>query len=160
METTRPNKINDHGDFIKICLYNKNHRVIGRTIIDKDDYEKVRPYRVHLSGNGYAQVVINGKSTLLHHLILGRKDGFETDHRNQNTLDNRKQNLRFVTHQENLMNKKVKGFSWNGQIKKWDVRIMKNRKQIFIGYFKKMKDAKAARAEAVEKYFGQFAYTN
>jgi HNH endonuclease len=45
---------------------------------------------------------------LLHHFIVGKKDGLEVDHRDGNGLNDRKSNLRHVTHIKNILNRKYK----------------------------------------------------
>lgn len=52
----------------------------------------------------YAQAKINGRHTFLHRLIAGTQDGLVTDHINHDTLDNRKENLRECTWEENRSN--------------------------------------------------------
>lgn len=60
-----------------------------------------------------ANIIENGlhTTTEFHRYIMGKKEGFEIDHINHNGLDNRKRNLRFVTHKENQNNfpEKTKG---------------------------------------------------
>jgi len=53
----------------------------------------------------YAYAKINGKKTALHRVVMGALPGDEIDHKNGNGLDCRKENLRRVTHQENMMNR-------------------------------------------------------
>jgi len=54
-----------------------------------------------------------GRLVRMHRQLLGlrRGDGSEADHRNRNRLDNRRCNLRVVTHAENCQNMPPKGRS-------------------------------------------------
>ncbi len=54
-------------------------------------------------GAGYARS--SSAREYLHHRLLGNPPhGFEVDHRNRNKLDNRRENLRFVSHGHNMAN--------------------------------------------------------
>jgi len=100
-----PNKIVDCGDYYEICIYNIKQKEIARAKIDKDDLDKAKQYKWHLNDQGY--IIHRYKRTIrLHKLILGKKEGYEIDHINHDTLDNRKQNLRFATRSENNKNRK------------------------------------------------------
>lgn len=71
-------------------------------LVDVDDYLHVIHGRsLSLASHGYVQVCPpgDGKSVLLHRLLLGLKvrDGRIGDHVNGNPLDNRRANLRIVT---------------------------------------------------------------
>jgi len=148
------NEIIDCGDYCEICLYKKNIE-IARTKIDKEDLEKIKDYKWHLDNCGYIQ---NSKNILLHQLILGKKKGFEIDHRNTNKLDNRKQNLRYATRSQNSMNKESKGYFFDENRNKWKPTICVNFKDIYLGYFNTEQQAQFARKKAEQKYFGKFAY--
>lgn len=75
------------------------------------------------------------------------------DHINGIKTDNRICNLRSVTHQKNMWNKKkVKGYYWNKQKNKWMARIQVNGKNIILGLFEKEDDAKSSYLKAKEKY--------
>lgn len=56
----------------------------------------------YLSAQGYAITRMYGSLYLMHLLVMGTPPlGKVTDHINRNKLDNRKENLRFVSHKEN-----------------------------------------------------------
>lgn len=90
------------------CVGDSIHIIVGEkeVIIDKEDLEKVYPARVYIDDHGYAKCRHRDK---LHLLIFGHRNGYVIDHINQNKLDNRKSNLRFVSVSENNMNRK----SWS-----------------------------------------------
>jgi hypothetical protein len=72
------------------------------------------------------------------------------DHINRITTDNRIENLRLVTIQENSFNTKAKGIcEIDG---KYISRIMVNNKSIYLGYFDTEEEAHQAYLEAKEKY--------
>lgn len=83
------------------------------TIIDDEDFERVNKYKWHLllrntRRTSYAtrssEVGGTKKTVYLHRFILNASNGLQVDHINGNGLDNRKSNLRLVTHSENLRN--------------------------------------------------------
>lgn len=152
------NEIIDCGDYCEICLYNSKKREVARTKIDKDDLEKIKKHKWCLNINGYVATRNSKKHFYLHQLILGKKDGFEIDHKNNNPLDNREQNLRHATRSQNKMNQKnVKGYTWDKENNKWIAQIHFNKKYYNLGRFKNKQDAILARLQAEQKYFGEFA---
>jgi len=165
LERTRceKNEVIDCGNYYEICLYNIKNIEIARTKIDKEDLRKVKKYKWYLNKKGgkgcYVRAKVNKRSSSLHQLILGKKIGMDIDHINHIKIDNRKQNLRYVTKSQNQMNQKnVKGYSWYESQKEWRARIQVNHKIIHLGCFKKEEDAINARKKAEQKYFKEFAY--
>lgn len=80
----------------------------------------------------------------LHRLILGltKKTAFEIDHKNRNGHDNRKENLRFASRNENSYNKKRKGSKYKGvsvrsnhKTKKFGAFIRYGKNSNNLGYF-------------------------
>lgn len=136
------------------------------TIIDNEDYERVMQHKwcVKISLNTQYAVWhhrINGRKVTvrLHRFILGDIPKMkEIDHINGDGLDNRKNNLRVVTHQQNAFNmgKNVKGVYWDRTRNKWRAYIGINGKDILLGRFYNLQDAIEAREKAACKYFGEF----
>ena len=141
-------------DTAYLDLYNKKENIISYAIIDKEDIEKCLISKLCLSGNGYVITGGRGKTYLLQHIILGKKEGFEVDHINGNPLDNRKSNLRHVTRSENNINRKnTKGY-WRTASNKWQAYIGKNHKKYRLGTFDTEQEAKQARKKAELLHFG------
>lgn len=106
----------------------------------------------------------NGKDILrrLHREIAGAPDGMFVDHKNGNTLDNRKSNLRICTPAQNSRNKVAsatseapyKGIKKRNQ--KWEARIWVDGRAMYLGVHETPEKAAAVYAEAARKYFGEF----
>ena len=78
-------------------------------IVDDEDYTWLMQWKWH-SSYGYAmrrERTWSGKQKgiFMHRVVNKTPLGLETDHINRNKLDNRKENLQSVTHQENTCNK-------------------------------------------------------
>jgi hypothetical protein len=92
----------------KRCFYEVSNLGQVRSIYKKTKIEKI--LKGSLSGNGYLQVKIVRKRILIHHLVayafLGpRREGCEIDHFDRNKLNNKADNLRYVTRSENIKNR-------------------------------------------------------
>lgn len=158
-----PNEIIIHDDYAEILLYDTHGIETNRTIIDIDDINNIVQYKWHHRNNGYCGANPN---ILLHRIIMNVKNGEYVDHINGNKLDNRKQNLRICTNQENNFNKGlyshntsgVTGVSWDKSRNKWEVSIKINQKKINLGRFENFNDAVNKRKDAEIIYFGEFTY--
>lgn len=136
--------------------------------IDIEDFWKVKDYCWCKNKDGYLRGWINKKRMLLHRLIMNCPDNMVVDHINHDITDNRKNNLRILTHQQNMMNMKIhknntsgaSGVKWNKLIGKWTADITINNERIYLGYFENFDDAIKARKEAEQKYFGEYSYDN
>src|SRR3990167_8666093 len=138
----------------KIQLSGKNSHLF--TLVDDEDYEEVRKSCWYLT-KGYAvrgYFKNNKYGKRLQRVILKNPIGL-VDHKNHNKLDNRKQNLRIVTNQQNVwyqrknrvLTSRFKGVSFN-------------KKDIYLGRFEDEKRAALAYNVAAQKYFGEYAYLN
>ena len=75
-------------------------------VIDADMVEKIRTVKFYLGskGNGSQYYVIDCKGRTLHDYLFEHRPGYEIDHINLDTFDNRRCNIRYCTHQQNQMN--------------------------------------------------------
>lgn len=148
-----------------------------KAMIDKNDIDKVGKYKGTWFGrwdnrNIYVSVwdYVDGKRTLvnIHRAIMEKHTELPfIDHKNGDTLDNRKCNLRFCNSRENSQNRKArkgsskyKGVSWYKRKNKWEASIYVNDKTIHLGMYKGEEDAALAYNKAASFYFGEFARLN
>ena len=105
--------------------------------------------------------------TYMHRLIMGAELGESVDHISGDGLDNRRGNMRLVSHAENLRNQRVrvnntsglKGVSWNKRAGKWVANIRVDGKSQYLGLFICPVEAHAAYCEASERLHGEFGRT-
>jgi HNH endonuclease len=116
------------------------------------------PSKIYIGSHGYAVVWVDGKKQLLHRYLTGAKKGQRVDHKNENKLDNRRENLRIANASQNSANSsKRKGFHFDKQMKKFRSQIMVNGKNIFIGLFDTKEEARKAYEQEHAKQFGEFS---
>lgn len=139
-------------------------------LIDKEDYERCKTisWRTHKIKNsnriycqGYSKEL---KFISLHAFLMNFPEGV-VDHENRNTFDNRKQNLRVVTSQNNSINSSLSKNNTSGFIGVWEQKgskltpyvaeLMLNRKKIYREYFQTKEEAILGRLKAELKYFGK-----
>lgn len=162
----RPKKMNKYeikDNLVEVKLSNSD----AIMICDVDDWENLKQYTWGLSNSGYAYSKVDIKSkeiNLLFHTMVKplQDDGKVIDHINENKLDNRKENLRYVTPHANSVNKSkpnknnqsgYRGVCFSKTMNKWQARITINSKGIVLGYFDTKEEAYKVRKEAEEIYF-------
>ena len=142
------------------------------TIVDESDYEWLNQWKWNAhnrNGKLYAARGTTGNKTVsMHREIMKTPKGMETDHRNGDSLDNRRENLRISTRMQNNQNASIRKDSKSGYrgvhffkpYNKWAVYIQANRKSKFLGYFTDPKEAAIAYNDKAKQYFGEFARLN
>ena len=106
----------------------------------------------------YRVVTINGKMHLMHRVIYIMHNGhipqrLQIDHIDRNKLNNRIENLRLVTHQENGFNRDdQKGYYFVKSRNNYRARIVVDGKTISLGSFKTEQEAREAYLKAKAEY--------
>lgn len=161
-------------------------------LVDEADFKRLRAraWRWEATGKsaGYAASGDRHTKTLLHHAVLGVQSSEHVDHRDNNGLDCRRENLRLASRQDNSANRgkfigrtgrkftsRYKGvidrskhytktFARNITKKSsdypWTARIRVDRKLIHIGRFATEQEAARAYDAAAIQHFGEFARPN
>lgn len=121
-----------------------------------------------LKPNAYVLIKINRKIYGAHRLIFLMHYGYlpiNVDHIDCNPSNNKIENLREATRNQNNYNVKkrkdntsgIKNVVWKKSNKKWVVQIMVNNKNKHIGCFDNLEFAELVAIEARNKYHGNFA---
>ena len=142
-------------------------------LVDERDAEQVLAFQwssVPVGRTTYAQRSVrhaDGYWTTqkLHQFITGWA---ATDHRNGNGLDNRRSNLRQVTHGQNLCNQRLrsdntsgyKGVTWVRSRSLWMAQIQHHGKNHNLGRFHDLEEAARAYDAAARAMHGEFAALN
>lgn len=133
------------------------------TLIDAEDYPKIVG-SLWCEDSGYAT---NRKVGFIHCVIADTPPGFQTDHINRDTLDNRKQNLRVCTQEQNQWNSRkmagcrtpYKGVSivTNG---KYQASISVGGRLVYLGVFITAEEAAIAYDTVAKQVRGEYARVN
>lgn len=135
-----------------------------KILLDKIDLPLIKNgFCIHYKKGGNKYVGIGHRGTL-HQKIMGKREGFEIDHINGNGLDNRRSNLRFCTHSQNIANSKlrsdnksgVSGVSWCKRRNLWRATTTICG-QVFEKGFLSFNEALEFRKQMSTKLFGEFS---
>lgn len=141
-------------------------------LVDDQDYEFLMQWNWHAGKGGkYAARKPASVNMYMHKSIAGRM-GFPpvllVDHRDGNTMNNQRENLRPSTNQQNLMNRgpqvnntsKFKGVTFDSARGKWKAQLKKDQRMIFQARFDSKIEAAKAYNKAAQEHFGEFAWLN
>lgn len=153
---------------LEIFTYDRN---AGKVFWKKPTGNRVKPGRAagnkcRFHGNEYIQVRVQRTNFLMHRLIwfleYGEFPKGQIDHIDGNGLNNKIENLRDVTVQEQAKNLSrrmtnssgITGVTWNKNLRAWVAQISVNNQAIYIGHFKddSFEQAVKARKDAEIKF--------
>jgi hypothetical protein len=137
--------------------------------VDDHLYDFLSQWKWHFDGK-YARrhtPKVNGKqgNELMHRVIAQADPGVFIDHKNGDTLDNQRENLRISNHSTNAMNmRKHRGVSqYKGVCKEgeyWRVQIWKDNKRVFTALAKSERWAAMIYDLNAAALFGEYARFN
>ena len=153
-------------------------------VVDDHDYPMVAAHRwcVQVSRYGgrewpYAVATIAGDQVRMHRLLSAAENGQTVDHRNGNTLDNRRENLRAASKLQQMWNRRpnksmdgrprrsqFKGVEYGGfsehTRRPWRARITVGGRKVSLGRFETEWEAAREYNSAAREHFGEFAALN
>lgn len=145
-------------EYCELWITNKISKRQTTTLISNEDVEKVKLgqwvacYDKTINGY-YIRGRVGKQQIQLHRYITNCPKYLQVDHINRNTLDNRRENLRTCTNQENSTNRKngilqkdMAGIYYNKRLKKYCLFIYGRH----IGVYKTVEEAKQAKKDFLE----------
>ena len=144
-------------------------------LVDDEDFERLNIYKWYVSQGSKTKYSYAKNSAVgsMARFIMNCPSNKLVDHKNHNTLDNQRHNLRICGKRENKQNAKLhnnsssqyKGICWNKRQNAWTARIKLSNIfgesfSKFLGYFEDEIEAAKAYDRAAKEEFSDFALLN
>lgn len=155
-------------DAVRIPLRDREGAVRAYAVVDAADAEAVNRWRWHLARVGYAARSEHNRGdrrmVYMHRELMGltSDNSLEVDHIDRDRLNNRRSNLRILTHAQQLQNQspqtnprtsRYRGVDWHSQHRAWRARIHIAGKSRHLGLFAdEAEAAEAARAARLKEF--------
>lgn len=135
--------------------------------IDDEDFERVTLHKWYITGKGKGIIIswIKGRTVCLTYFLTSL---LNIDHKDRNPFNNKKNNFRAATTQQNNCNREkyknntsgFKGVTWSKRNCKWKAQIKFKNKLLFLGYFTDKILAAIAYDDAAIELQGEFSCLN
>ena len=133
----------------------------GEVIVDEDLWYDLSKYSWCINTSGYAMGKVGAKLVLMHRWIMQAGKDDMIDHANNDSRDNRRDNLRPTDYSGNAQNRtkaagtssQYIGVTFNNKSKKWNSNIMKDGKRHDLGMFATENDAAIGYNEMATKLY-------
>ena len=137
-------------------------------LVDEFEAKIVGSRNWHLDSHGYPQARMGARMVLAHHVVMWKPKGKQIDHINHDRLDNRKSNLRVVSHSQNRMNvgkyknnsTGFRGVYLHRGSGKYVASIQADNVRRHLGRFDTTEEAVVAYEDAKKKYHGEYSFHN
>lgn len=143
------------------------------TLVSDIDYSYLNQFKWYAAKMGrgfYAVREVKGKRVSMHRAIAERMgldiEGKDVDHKDTNSLNNQRENLRPATDAEQSRNTKPQANNKSGYkgvyrvFNRWRATIKSNNATMELGSYATPEEAAHAYDRAARYCFGEFAYTN
>lgn len=141
-----PNEIRILENYAEIDTYDPYGNVVETYIVDKDEVVKLEKYKwrtVYKKDKPYLFTGNQYKEKIYFHRLIMNNPELQVDHINGNTLDNRKENLRIVSIQDNMKNLKkkkdntsgIRGVSYSNKTHKYKVDFTYEKRRMYFKEF-------------------------
>lgn len=162
---------------IKFSFSEDGHTAYGELpngtvfMIDADMVINIKSVNFYLGARqkGCGQkYIIDSNGRYLHDYLFEHRNGYEIDHINLDTFDNRRCNIRYCTHQQNQINQPLQknntsgvcGVSYYSPRNKFRARIKIGQHDIHLGYYCTFLEAVQARNVGMKCMFGEYGRYN
>jgi hypothetical protein len=162
-ESMRRNRVGSLKGFFMPELIIKNYTIL----YDECDKELIKSRKWHVSLGWNNTPYVSSSAGIMSRLITDCPKGLLVDHKNHNTLDNRRENLRICTRAQNMWNRKktcgvskYKGVCRRVGKKPWVAQVNLDNKKVYFAIFDTEREAAIAYNEKAKEFFGEFACLN
>jgi len=137
--------------------------------VDGDVYFWAKNFCWFVTANGYVATRTGARTITLHRILMDSPVGMDVDHVNGDKIDNRRENLRTVTRQQNVRNNgprrngqsRFKGVTFHKKSRKWAARIvLGGGANLHLGLFVSEEAAARAYDASASTHFGEHAWLN